>query len=390
MPWFRARLIKGECFPPDVPWPSGIEAYVPLHEDLLKTVAPPTNEIQIYYKRQNSSDLFPLVWIRDGKQEAGLDLTSWIRSLQEETYRPEHTRPLTARLPFHYHRIPGWARNSLAAFLVQWNSSGLKKRPVFPVSLFNGGCEILLGVCRSAWNGGLRLPTLVLTHDIDTFLGFEWVEPMAEIEEVLGLRSSWNVVPRHYPMDEGRLCRLMERGHEIGLHGIRHDNKEAFLSEQVLRGEFHQLKGFMEKFGIKGYRSPSWYRTKTMFKVLGEFFRYDLSCPDNDLICPAGHGGVGFVRPFRRDNGLMELPCTLPFEVPLFSSVKPGDLVDYWREKIDFVHACQGMLLVNTHPDPNYSGNKDMARAYEQLLKYILKREWTRMLPREVSENFKR
>lgn len=255
------------------------------------------------------------------------------------------------------------------------------------MSLFNGGCEILIGVCNARWDFGIRLPVLVLTHDIDTEDGFYWAEKISEIEERFHFRSLWNVVPKGYRINKGVLYGLLERGHEIGLHGLWHNNVEAFLSEEQLRSELDSLKTFMDEFSIKGYRSPSWYRTRTLVKVLSEFFSYDLSCLDNDLICPGGSGGVGFMRLFKIESGLFELPCTLPFEAPLFYGVAPENLVEYWMPKIEFLKSSKGMLLINTHPDPHYLGNKKILLSYNKLLEMLSDGNWEAMLPREIVKN---
>jgi peptidoglycan/xylan/chitin deacetylase (PgdA/CDA1 family) len=277
----------------------------------------------------------------------------------------------------------------IAKILVGIQSYIGSNKEVFPISYFNAGCEILLGVCNASWNLGIKLPIVILTHDIDTKSGFYWVERVSEIEENYGFRSSWNVVPKRYHINKKVLNRLLENGHEIGLHGLWHNNSEAFLSEEQMTSEFSSLKNFMDELMIKGYKSPSWYRTKTMFKVLPEFFSYDLSCLDNDLICPAGNGGVGFMRPFILDSGLVELPCTLPFEAPLFMGVSPENFVEYWIPKIEFIKASSGMLLVNTHPDPHYLGNNRLLASYENLLKTLADDNWKAKLPGQIVKEIK-
>ena len=43
----------------------------------------------------------------------------------------------------------------------------------------------------------------VLTHDVETADGLRNINAIAEIEEELGFRSSWNIVPHKYPVDHG-------------------------------------------------------------------------------------------------------------------------------------------------------------------------------------------
>jgi peptidoglycan/xylan/chitin deacetylase (PgdA/CDA1 family) len=187
-----------------------------------------------------------------------------------------------------------------------------------------------------------------------------------------------------YRIREKVLCGLIERGHEIGMHGLWPSNRESFLGEERMRAEFNNQKQFISRFSIKGYRSPSWYRTSVMFRVLSDFFSYDSSCLDNDLLCPGGSGGVGIMRPFRMKTGLVELPCTLPFDGPLYSGVSHDRLLEYWMPKIDFIRESCAMLLINTHPEPNYSGNDKMLKSYGKLLKLLSDGRWHCRLPKEI------
>src|ERR1700676_5603633 len=49
---------------------------------------------------------------------------------------------------------------------------------------------------------------LALSHDIETEEGFDCVQTVAELEERLGFRSSFNVVPERYRIDHGLLSDL--------------------------------------------------------------------------------------------------------------------------------------------------------------------------------------
>ena len=51
-----------------------------------------------------------------------------------------------------------------------------------------------------------------LTHDVETEQGLDFVRAVADLEERLGFRSSFNVVPERYPIDHGLLSELRQRG----------------------------------------------------------------------------------------------------------------------------------------------------------------------------------
>ena len=65
---------------------------------------------------------------------------------------------------------------------------------------------VLLGSGRSSmsyrhfWPDGARF-TFVLTHDIETARGQAFARAVADLEESLGFRSSFNFVPERYPLD---------------------------------------------------------------------------------------------------------------------------------------------------------------------------------------------
>ncbi len=386
MTWFLAKLEKGESYPDEVYWPENIDAFIPLSDGCLKhpSAIPEKSSVQLFWNKAGSETRHPLAWInKKGLQEYALHIQPWVDALKNESYRPEHKKPLSAMLPFHYHRVPGPIRNLIATAITKLRDYTGHANNAFPVSLFNCGCEILLGVCNARWDFGFDFPVLVLTHDIDSQDGFLWIEKIAKIEESLGVRSYWDVVPKKYNIKKDILHKLLNNGHEIGLHGLWHDNSEAFLTEEKLRSELSSVNPLINEFSMKGYRAPSWFRTQTMYSVLSEFFSYDLSCLDIDLFA-AGNGGVGFMRPFRMENGLIELPCTLPFENPIFWNVTPEKLLEFWKPKIDFIKASGGMVLINTHPDPYYSGNDTMIDCYKKLLELLIAQGFQAKLPIEV------
>lgn len=371
------RLQRGAAWPPDIPWPSGEHTIV--LSGALAPADPVASEVALAGTSLTTGATAVLAYRREKGFATAFDLDAWRQQMVAESYRPAHVLPLSARLPFHYHRLPGFVRNALATLIL---SLAKPRAPSFPAHLRD--CGPLLTMALLDDDATRATPPLaVLTHDIDTAPGWKWVEPIAAIEAAVGARSCWNVVPRHYPIDYAQLERLTAAGHEIGLHGIWHTNREAFLGD-ALAAEIEQLADFRSRFTIRTYRGPSWYRTQAMYDVLERYFDTDLSTLDIDLLCPGGPGGVGLARAFRIRPGLVELPCTLPFEAPILIGPRPDRLVDFWRPKIDLLKRAGGMAVVNTHPDPNYLGNADMLDDYRALLSVLAESGWSFRLPRDV------
>jgi len=371
------RLRAGPAWPADIPWPSGD------HTIVLTSPSQPgdcsASDVVLSGTSLEGGGISILVKRQSGQLVSTFDFDDWRRTMLFENYRPEHTIPITARFPFHYHRLPGIVRNALATVML--SSS---EKCGFPAELRDCGPSLIHALLAGS-EKNVRPPIAVLTHDIDTARGFEWLEVIAAAEEDVGARACWNVVPKHYPIDEAKLGRLAMAGHEIGLHGIWHTNREAFLAPPELAREFEMLADFRARFRIRTYRGPSWYRTQKMFDVLANYFDRDLTMLDIDLICPGGRGGVGLARAFRVRPSLVEIPCTLPFEAPIVVGPTPKSLTEFWQPKIDLLKRAGGMVVVNTHPDPNYLGNADMLAEYRRLLGYLVEKGWTFKLPRDIA-----
>ena len=369
------RLSPGPAWPADVPWPPGEHTLVLTGPS--RSEACPSSDVALSGTSIHDGGVSVLATCKNGQFGLAFDFDAWQQTMMSESYRSEHTMPLTARLPFHYHRLPGVLRNVLAATVLRLN-----RTCAFPAGLRDCGSLLTYAlVANGAKNS--EPPTAVLTHDIDTLYGFDWIEAIAAAEEAVGARACWNIVPRHYPIDDGKLGRLATAGHEIGLHGIWHTNREAFLLAPQLAHEFEKLHEFRTRFSIQTYRGPSWYRTQHMFDVVAEYFNVDLSTLDIDFLCARG-GGVGVARAFRIRPTLIEIPCTLPFEAPIFFDLPRKALSNFWQPKIDLLKRAGGMAVVNTHPDPNYLGNSKMLAEYRALLAHLAETGWTFKLPREI------
>jgi peptidoglycan/xylan/chitin deacetylase (PgdA/CDA1 family) len=315
--------------------------------------------------------MIPLLSIESGLIYSQCDWDEWKDYVLEEKYR-DMARPFYTRLPFHYHHaVPANLRNvAMRVVLARRGSRGVPGH-VFPGFPVEQGFELLHHVHAQIGAAEDMEPEhasrVILTHDIDTSAGFRWVRRIAELEKEHGFRSLWNVVGCAYRIEYGILDWLVANGFEIGLHGHNHDNKLAFLSESEIRHRLDQCEGLMRDYEIRAFRSPSWFRNEMLFAVLRDYFEYDYSRLDTDILCPGGKGGCLWTKTFSR-NGLTHVPTTLPFEVPLFLGHAPEELLDFWKPKVQWLESCGGNIVVNTHPDPHYSGSARMLNVYEKLL----------------------
>jgi peptidoglycan/xylan/chitin deacetylase (PgdA/CDA1 family) len=227
------------------------------------------------------------------------------------------------------------------------------------------------------WPDGAQF-AFVPTHDVETAEGMGRIEHIANLEERLGFRSSWNIVPHKYPVDRGLLGDLRNRGFEIGIHGYNHDGR-LFTSRRMFDARVPPINAAIEIFDASGFRAPMVHRNLKWLQSLN--IEYDASCFDVDPF-QAMPGGVGGVWPFMAGS-FVELPYTLPQDHTLFIALgeRNGRI---WEQKLKYLAQLGGMALVITHPD--YLDAEYRFDAYRRLLEKAGEMEgaW-RALPRDVA-----
>ena len=235
----------------------------------------------------------PLLSVESGKLFSQYDWSEWKNYILGEKYR-DIIRPFYTRLPTHYHIVPGALRNLAGRLLL--SSQGVRTIPRhdFPGFPIEQGLELLRYVYEQSGAvhgvGSSSSSQIILTHDIDTKDGFKWVKRTATLEMEYGFRSLWNVVGCS-KIDYEVLDWLMENGFEIGLHGYNHDNRLIFLAEEEIRNRLDRCVELLNRYHMRSFRSPSWFRNEKLFKVLKDYFEFDYSYLDTDIICPGGNGG---------------------------------------------------------------------------------------------------
>jgi len=232
------------------------------------------------------------------------------------------------------------------------------------------------------WPGGARF-AFVLTHDVETSEGMRLVPRLADLEEELGFRSSWNIVPFKYRTDPGLVRGLKSRGFEIGIHGYNHDGR-LYTSQATFLQRAELINGALDEFGAVGFRSPMVHRNLDWLQALN--IEYDASCFDVDPY-QAMPGGVGGIWPFRYGR-FVELPYTLPQDHTLLIAKGQRD-GRTWELKLDFLMRNHGMALMLTHPD--YLDTPERLAVYRDFLLHIRERgEHWHATPAELTAWWKR
>ncbi|HEY2225154.1 hypothetical protein [Actinomycetospora sp.] len=267
--------------------------------------------------------------------------------------RPALPRPVQLRLRQAFTKVQGraefprWPVEDGLADLYGWLFARLEEIAGAPVPWLD------------LWPDG-RDWAFVLTHDVETRVGFDGRELLRGPERDLGLRSSWNLVAERYEVDDDVVRALQDEGCEIGVHGLRHDGKDLG-SRRLLRRRLPAMRRAAQRWGARGFRSPATQRRWEWMPTLG--FDYDTSTPDTDPYEPQP-GGCATTLPFLHGE-MVELPITLPQDHTVFAILDEPD-GGLWLEKTGHIRDRRGMALVLTHPD--YAVDPRVVAAYSTLL----------------------
>ncbi len=370
--------------------PAWVEAGAVLRVPIPPGPADPLEAAEtLVWGRLDDGRSMPLVAREADGVRLAFPLAEWSSEVLTDAYAVWRRQPLHTRLPVSYRIVPAGMRRRIALRAQERRARSARGGSLFPAPPFDSGFEALRAMVRrftAADRSDGPRPRICLTHDVESSEGFGFVKRIAEIEMAHGLRSSWNIVAKGYAIDYATLDWLVENGFEIGLHGYCHDNRLIYLSESDMRRRLDGCVPLIERYGIRGFRSPSWLRSARLMGVLSDYLDYDCSTLDFDWYCPAGPGGVLTATPFKT-LGLVEIPTTLPLEALIAGLSSPAQRRATWRRKIDWIRAVGGQAVVMTHPDPLFSGNQEMIGVYGEFLNdliAVLGSAWS--LPRALSE----
>ncbi len=227
------------------------------------------------------------------------------------------------------------------------------------------------------WPDG-RSWAFVMTHDVETSAGYRRLDRVLEVERRTGVRSAWYFVPeRDYHVEVERVHGLIERGCEVGVHGLRHDGRD--LAPGSFWSRRSAIRGYAKRWGATGFRSPATHRSWDLMPHLG--FDYDSSYCDTAPYEPQSGGSCSWLPYFIGD--LVELPITIPQDHTLFELLDHRD-ESLWMQKASFLKEQGGLALLLTHPDYLHEGER--LDAYARFLDAFAGDEsaW-KALPREVS-----
>lgn len=234
----------------------------------------------------------------------------------------------------------------------------------------------------AAWPRGCGW-CVALTHDVETAVGVARMGPLRAMEEAVGLRSAWYLVPRRYAVPDELVASLSGDGFEIGVHGLHHDGRDL-ESRAMLEERLPEIRAYAARWGAVGFRGPALNRDWDLMPLLG--FDYDTSYPETDPHGPQAAGCCSWLPFFNRD--LVELPVTLPQDHTVFDILGQRD-ERLWVEKAALLRDRGGLAMSIVHPD--YMATAPRLAAYGRLLERLAgdASAWC-ALPREVAAWWRR
>lgn len=234
---------------------------------------------------------------------------------------------------------------------------------------------------------------LTLTHDVESALGTEQIKPIMDLEMSFGLRSAFFLVPESYPVSPDLRKEIRSRGFEVGVHGLKHDGR-LFSSRKIFRERSIQINRYLDEWDAVGFRSPFMHHNLRWAHDLN--IQYDASTFDTDPFEPQPDG-ANTIFPFYvnglNGRGYVEIPYTIPQDSTLFL-VLGCDSIEVWKQKLDWVAARGGLVLLTVHPDYVNLENRFTARSfpialYKEFLEYVTQNyagSFWHALPRQINE----
>lgn len=337
----------------------------------------------------DGTESWPAIVHCQGDVVTNFPLEETVRYLLSEAYMdpPPAMQKIIGRLPRHYQYIPPHWRMRILQELVQWRrrTDSPDSFPRWPGDdsvdllrhVYRQCQELARGVLTESsplWPHGKKY-AVAFTHDVDTPWCLETQNQLAEIEERHGIRSAWYVVGEHLQRPEAAasVARLVEKGHEVGCHGWRHEPSLSSFPPAKLNATLQRCVQAMGKYGkVHGFRAPFLSRGLGLYSALETLFVYDASCPDSERYVTSARSGCCTAFPYFIGE-LLELPLTLPQDAVLMAMGYRGDEIHrIWRDKVDWIKARGGLALASTHPEPQFGASPPVLQAYDQLVSQLV------------------
>lgn len=205
---------------------------------------------------------------------------------------------------------------------------------------------------------------LMLTHDVETRAGADFVPELMNIDDSFGFKASFQVIPRkQYPVSDALLNLIRTRGFELNVHDLSHDGNLFGDRDNFLRSA-RCINRHLKQYGAAGFRAGRMYRNADWLEALD--IAYDMSAPNVGHL-EAQRGGCCTVFPYFIGN-ILELPLTTTQDYSLFHIL--GEFsINLWKEQISLITGRHGLASFIIHPD--YIRDQRPLAVYKNLLGHL-------------------
>lgn len=204
----------------------------------------------------------------------------------------------------------------------------------------------------------------IMTHDVETETGRTFCSYMMDLDDSVGIKSSFQIVPeRRYRVSGSFLRLLSARGFEINIHDLHHDG-QLFRSRKSFEVKAKTINRYAKDYGAQGFRAGAMYRHPEWLKDLE--VSYDMSIPNVAHIEPQ-RGGCCTVLPYFIGD-ILELPLTTTQDWALYYVLRDPTL-NIWKHQIDLIIAQHGLISFIVHPD--YTISSKATQLYRTLLEHL-------------------
>jgi hypothetical protein len=313
-------------------------------------------------------------YTNDGRGQAPLGHSPMVRNLY---YRLRRFLPLPVRKSLQRLGLRDWKKIPFPQWPVDRTVERILER-LLAMSMKAHGIHRMPFVWF--WPEGAT-SCAMMTHDVEELAGRNVCSQLMDLDDSVGIKSSFQIVPEErYPVPDGFLEEIRNRGFEINIHDLNHDG-QLFSNHHVFLDRAERINGYGRTYRALGFRSGALYRNPAWYSTLE--FSYDMSVPSVAHLDPQ-RGGCCTLMPFFIGR-ILELPLTTIQDYSLFHVLNDYS-IDLWTQQLGLIADAHGLASFIVHPD--YIIEKRARATYQALLEHVAqmreaKKLWI-ALPREV------
>lgn len=206
--------------------------------------------------------------------------------------------------------------------------------------------------------------SVIVTHDVETDVGVDFVPRLMDIDDVFGIKSAYQLVPEErYKVSRELLGAIRDGQCEVNVHGLNHDGN-LFRNRRTFLRHAKWINRYVEYYRAQGFRSACMYRNVAWLEDLN--IAYDMSVPNVAHLEPQ-RGGCCTVFPYFIGR-VLELPLTTIQDYSLFNILRDYS-IELWKKQIELIMEKHGLISFIAHPD--YLVDGKALSVYKALLAYL-------------------